>query len=400
MNSSPVNPVKFPFGRASECPMDPPTEYRALRERSPVVRVTLPTGDSPWLVSRYDDIREIFVDPRFSSDMTHPGYPRLYVPGERQPGAFVAMDPPDHTRYRRTVASWFTSRAAERLRPRIQEMVDALLDDLLAGPPSADLVARFSSPLPAMVICEFLGVPYPDRDRFGKWVLTLTGRDASSEQQTEAMTQLFTYMYALVEAKEAEPGDDLLGQLAGNEIRDGELTRQEVVVIGLMLLSAGFDTTASSIALSVLALLENPEQAERLTAEPALLPSAAEELLRHQNVLQYGVGRVASEDVEVAGQLIRAGEGVILLTPSGGRDPDAYPLPDGLDIGRQGPDPMTFGHGIHNCVGKFLARVEIQVAVGTLFRRIPGLRLAVPVGELPFRDDSMVYSPCVLPVTW
>ncbi|WP_327065612.1 cytochrome P450 [Kitasatospora sp. NBC_01250] len=351
-------------------------------------------------MTRHDDIRSILGDPRFSSDMTQPGYPRFFVPGERQPGAFVAMDPPDHTRYRRTVASWFTSRAAERLRPRIQEMVDGLLDDLLAGPPAADLVARFASPLPAMVICEFLGVPYPDRDKFGGWILALIEREGAPEELAQALTDLFAYMYELVAAKEAEPTDDLLGQLAGNEIRNGELTQQEVVVIGLMLLSAGFDTTASSISLSVLALLENPAQAERLVADPSLVPGAVEELLRHQNVLQYGIGRVAAEDVELRGQLIRAGEGVVLLTPSAARDADAYPDPDTLDVGREGVDPMTFGHGIHNCVGKFLARVELQVAIGTLFSRLPGLRLVTPVTELPFRDGSMVYSPRELPVTW
>lgn len=336
MTSPRTEPVVFPFDRAAGCPLDPPDGYRALREGSSVVRVTVPTGDQAWLVTRHDDIRSILGDPRFSSDMTQPGYPRFFVPGERQPGAFVAMDPPDHTRYRRTVASWFTSRAAERLRPRIQEMVDGLLDDLLAGPPAADLVARFASPLPAMVICEFLGVPYPDRDKFGGWILALIEREGAPEELAQALTDLFAYMYELVAAKEAEPTDDLLGQLAGNEIRNGELTQQEVVVIGLMLLSAGFDTTASSISLSVLALLENPAQAERLVADPSLVPGAVEELLRHQNVLQYGIGRVAAEDVELRGQLIRAGEGVVLLTPSAARDADAYPDPDTLDVGREG----------------------------------------------------------------
>ncbi|MEV7013829.1 cytochrome P450 [Streptosporangium sp. NPDC051022] len=279
-------------------------------------------------------------------------------------------------------------------------MVDKLVDDLLTGPRPVDLVANFSSLLPAAVICDFLGVPFPDRDRFGGWILTLTQHDATAEQQAGAFGNLFEYMDALVAAKEAEPTDDLLGQLADVQIRQGELTRQEVVVIGLLLLSAGFDTTASSIALGVVSLLDNPSQLDRLRRDPSLVQPAVEELFRHQNTLQFGVGRVAVEDVELGGRLIRAGEGVILLTPSGGRDEKAYPRPDELDVGRQGPDPMTFGHGIHNCVGKFLARVELQVAIGTLVRRIPGLRLAVPAAELSYRDNSLVYSPRELPVTW
>ncbi|MEV8633596.1 cytochrome P450 [Streptosporangium sp. NPDC051023] len=392
--------MNFPFARAAVSPLDLPSQYEDLRGAAPVTRVVTPTGDLAWLVTRYDDIRFAFSDLRFSSDMTHPGYPRFYVPGERQPGAFVAMDPPEHTRYRRTIASWFTSRAAEKLRSRIQEMVDGLVDDLLTGPRPVDLIANFSSLLPAAVICDFLGVPFPDRDRFGKWILTLIERDATAEQQTKAFGNLFEYMYALVAAKEAEPTDDLLGQLAGVQIRQGELTRQEVVVIGLMLLAAGFDTTASSIALGVLSLLENPSQLDRLRNDPSLIQSAVEEIFRYQNTLQFGIGRVAVEDVELGGRLIRAGEGVILLTPSGGRDEKAYARPDELDIGRQGLDPMTFGHGIHNCVGKFLARVELQVAIGTLVRRIPGLRLAVPAAELPYRDNSLVFSPRELPVTW
>jgi cytochrome P450 len=392
--------LSFPLARDTGSPLDPPDLYHKLRAETPVTRVNLPTGDQAWLVARHDDVRAAFGDLRFSSDMTHPGYPRFYVPGERQPGAFVAMDPPDHTHYRRAVATWFTSRAAEKLRPQIQKTADDLVDSLLAGPSPVDLVANFSSPLPASVICEFLGVPFPDRDRFGRWILTLIERDAGPQQQAAAFESLFEYMYVLVAAKEAEPTDDLLGRLAGDQIRQGELTQQEVVVIGLMLLAAGFDTTASSIALGVLALLENPSQLDRLRADPSLIESAVEEILRHQNTMQFGIGRVAIEDVELGGQLIRAGEGVVLLTPSAGRDERAYPRPDALDIGREGPDPLTFGHGIHNCVGKFLARVELQVAIGTLVRRIPGLRLATPADKLPYRENSLVYSPRELPVTW
>jgi cytochrome P450 len=400
MTSLPIDRISFPLARKAQTPLELPNLYAKLRGDDPVVRVTLPTGDQAWLVTRLTDIRAAFLDLRFSSDMTHPGYPRFYVPGERQPGAFVAMDPPDHTRYRRTVTAWFTSRAAEKLRPRIQEMVDGLVGQLLAMPRPVDLVAHYTSLLPQMVICEFLGVPFPDRDKFGKWILMLIERNATPEEQAAAFTGLIEYMYGLVAAKEAEPTDDLLGQLAEVYIRQGELTTQEVVVIGLMMLSAGFDTTASSIALGVLALLENPDQLARLRREPELIESAVEETLRHQNTMQYGIGRVAIEDVELGGQLIRAGEGVVLLTPSAGRDAAAYPDPDKFDIGRTGPDPMTFGHGIHNCIGKFLARVELQVAIGTLVTRVPGLRLAVPAADLPYRGTSLVYSPRELQVTW
>ncbi|HET6480017.1 MAG TPA: cytochrome P450 [Actinoplanes sp.] len=396
----PADTLSFPISRDTGNPLDPPALYAKLRDSDPVTRVTLPTGDQAWLVTRFEDIRAAFLDLRFSSDMTHPGYPRFYVPGERQPGAFVAMDPPDHTRYRRTVATWFTSRAAEKLRPWIQGIVDELIDRLLVGPRPVDLVASYASLLPQMVICEFLGVPFPDRDKFGAWILLLIERDGTPEEQAAAFTGLIEYMHVLVEAKEQAPTDDLLGKLAEVHIANGELTRQEVVVIGLMMLSAGFDTTASSIALGVLALLENPDQLERLRADPELIEPAVDEILRFQNTMQFGVGRVAAEDIELGGQLIKAGEGVVLLTPSAGRDGTAYPEPEKFDIGRAGPDPMTFGHGIHNCVGKFLARVELQVAIGTLVRRAPGLRLTKPATELPYRDNSLVYSPRELEVTW
>jgi cytochrome P450 len=400
MTSLPADIMSFPAARDSRSPMDLPTLYAKLRGDDPVTRVTLPTGDQAWLVTSYEGIRTAFSDLRFSSDMTHPGYPRFYVPGERQPGAFVAMDPPDHTRYRRTVAAWFTSRAAEQLRPRIKEIVDDLVERLLAGPRPVDLVSQYTSLLPQMVICEFLGVPFPARDKFGRWILMLIERNTTPEEQAEAFTSLIQYMHGLVTAKEAEPTDDLIGQLARVHIRQGELTTQEVVVIGLMMLSAGFDTTASSIALGVLDLLDNPDQLKRLRQDPELIGSAVEEILRHQNVMQHGIGRVAIEDIELGGKLIRAGEGVVLLTPSGGRDAAAYPDADKFDIGRDGPDPMTFGHGIHNCIGKFLARVELQEAIGTLVRRVPGLRLAVPAAELPYRVNSLVYSPRELRVTW
>ncbi|RKN41178.1 cytochrome P450 [Streptomyces hoynatensis] len=382
--------------------LDLPGEYTRLRQEEPVLPVTLPSGEDAWLVSRYEDVRSVLADERFSSRVAAPGYPRgFYFPVAPQPGAFVAVDPPEHTRYRRMIMSQFTKKHAESLRPRIQEIVDERIDELLASPKPVNLVTVFARPVPLMVVCDLLGVPYKDRTAFGRWINTLVEGNPNPAARNASAAALFGYMNQLVAEKERRPTDDVLGRLAAQRIRKGELTRNEAVVMGMMLLSAGYDTTASSISLSTLALLRNPEVGRRLREEPELIAGAVEELLRNQNVMQHGVARVAMEDVELAGQVIREGEGVIALTSSADRDESVYPEPDRVDITRSGTSPLAFGHGRHSCIAKFLARVELQVALLTLVQRIPDLRLAVPHEELRFRRSSaMVHSVNELPVTW
>ncbi|GFH34436.1 cytochrome P450 [Streptomyces pacificus] len=390
----------FPSPRDPRLPLDLPGEYRRLREEEPVRRVETPAGDIAWVVSRYADVRALLADPRFSAEVRNPGYPRYLFPVDPQPGAFVAVDPPEHTRYRRMIMSMFTKKKAESIRPAVQKLVDERIDALLAGPRSADLVTGFARPIPLTVVCELLGVPYKDRLAFGRWIGTLVESTSSQAHRNAAAGALFGYLTKLVTRKEREPADDVLGLLIENQVKTGEIRREEAVVIGMMLLSAGYDTTASSIALGVLALLEHPDQLVKLRENPDLVVGAVEELLRHQNVMQCGVGRVAKEDVEIAGQLIKAGEGVIALLSSADRDESVYADADRLDITRKDSTPLAFGHGVHSCVAKFLSRVELQVAVLTLITRIPTMRLAKPAHELRFRDGAVVYSLRELPVTW
>lgn len=401
MTEEVVAACPFPFARDARRPLDLPPEYARLRAERPVQKVTTPAGDTAWLVSRYADVRALLADTeRFSAEVMNPGYPRYLFPVDPQPGAFVTVDPPDHTRYRRMIMSMFTKKKAEEVRPSAQQLVDERIDAILKMPQPVDLVTHFARPIPLTVVCELLGVPYKDRMAFGRWINTLVETTSSQAHRNAAAGALFGYLTKLVAQKEKEPTDDVLGRLVSNQMAAGELKREEAVVIGMMLLSAGYDTTASSIALSILTLLEHPEQLAKLRENPDLIVGAVEELLRHQNVMQCGVGRVAKVDLEIAGQPIRAGEGIIALLSSADRDESVYADADTLDITRKDSTPLAFGHGIHSCIAKFLSRVELQVALLTLITRIPTLALAKPAEELRFRDGAIVYSLRELPVTW
>lgn len=390
----------FPMPRDDAHRLDLPPEYRRLREEAPVCRVRTSAGDDAWVISRYEDVRAALRDQRLSSRVAHPGYPKLFFPEPAPPGAFVQSDPPEHTRYRRMVIGQFTRKRAEDMRPYLQELVDARIDAMLAMEPPVDLVAEYAKEVPLSVICKLLGVPYRDRVAFGRWVNKLNEPTANPSVNKGAASSLFQYLRRLVTAKAKHPTDDLLGWLAGEHLAKGEITREEITAMAMMLLSAGYDTSASAISLSVMTLLENPDEFARLRDDPSLINSAVEELLRHQNIMQWGVGRVAAEDVEIAGQRIPAGDGVILLLPSADRDDAAHPDADRLDITRETEISLSFGHGMHSCVGKFLTRVEMQVAIGTLVRRVPTLKLAAPIEELHYRDAAITYSVRELPVTW
>ncbi|WP_112271554.1 cytochrome P450 [Lentzea terrae] len=398
---APASACPFPFARDPHRPLDLPPEYARLRADRPVQKVITPAGDTAWLVARYHDVRALLADTeRFSAEVMNPGYPRYLFPVDPQPGAFVTVDPPDHTRYRRMIMSMFTKKRAEDIRPSAQKLVDERIDAILKLPQPVDLVTHFARPIPLTVVCELLGVPYKDRMAFGRWINTLVETTSSQAHRNAAAGALFGYLTKLVAQKEKEPTDDVLGRLVSNQMAAGELKREEAVVIGMMLLSAGYDTTASSIALSILTLLEHPEQLVKLRENPDLIVGAVEELLRHQNVMQCGVGRVAKVDLEIAGQPIKAGEGIIALLSSADRDESVYADADALDITRKDSTPLAFGHGIHSCIAKFLSRVELQVALLTLITRIPTLALAKPADELRFRDGAIVYSLRELPVTW
>jgi cytochrome P450 len=393
---------QFPMARAAGCPFDPPPAARAKQEEAPLTRVRLWDGSTPWLVTRYAEQRALLADRRVSADITRPGYPSpAPIPAGGSAISFILMDDPEHARLRRMVTGAFTVRRVETLRPRVQQIVDELIDELLAGPKPVDLVEAFALPVPSLVICELLGVPYADHDFFQHNSKVIIRRDATPEERAAGHHALLGYLDELLGRKLAEPGDDLLSRL-GERVEEGELTRTEAAQMGVLLLIAGHETTANMIALGTLALLEHPGQLALLRdgGDPELVRSAVEELLRYLNITHNGRRRVALADIEIAGVTIRAGEGLIMANDLGNRDAAVFPEPDRLDLRRDAHRHGAFGFGVHQCLGQPLARLELQVVYGTLYRRIPALRLATEPARIPFKHDGSVYGVYELPVTW
>ncbi|HEV7980960.1 cytochrome P450 [Amycolatopsis sp.] len=392
----------FPVPRT--CPFEPPPEYKKLREEAPISRVNLPGGGQTWVITRHEDVRAALTDPRFSSNRKAPNFPMLAKDGRRVFDDFspslIGMDAPEHGPARRAVVGEFTVRRMEALRPRIQEIVDERIDAILAGPQPADLVEMLSLPVPSLVICEQLGVPYSDHDFFQHHTSRMLSRTAESDERRKAFLSLREYLDKLVSQKEADPSDDLLGRQVLKQREDGNEDHNALVAMAFLLLLAGHETTANMISLSVVALLENPEQLEAIKDDHAKTLSAVEELLRYFTIADTATVRVAKEDVEIGGVTIKAGEGVLGLGYSANRDPEAFDRPDELDIERGARHHVAFGFGAHQCLGQNLARMELQIVFDTLFRRIPTLKIAAPIDDLPFKNDAAVFGLHSLPVTW
>ncbi|MGW1375709.1 cytochrome P450 [Streptomyces sp. NPDC002446] len=391
--------LAVPAARAGGCPFDPaPGVERALREE-PVTRATLWDGSSCWLVTRHQDVRAVLGDPRFSADATRPGFPFLTAGGRElvtSTPTFLRQDDPEHARARRMLTSDFMVKKVEAMRPEVQRIADGLLDRMTDGRDRADLVPEFALPLPSLVICLLLGVPYEDHEFFQERSrILLSLRSAAGEVRT-AQAELHRYLCELAESKRHAPDDGIVSRL----IARGETDADEIAAMGRLLLVAGHETTANMTALSTLALLRNPDQLARLRTDPSLIKGAVEELLRYLTIVHNGLPRVATEDVAVGGVTIRAGEGVLCTLNTANRDEEVFPGGAGLDVGRDARRHVAFGFGVHQCLGQPLARVELQVAVETLLRRLPGLRLAVPFEDVPFRHDMGIYGVHSLPVAW
>ncbi|CAM5525097.1 cytochrome P450 [Streptomyces narbonensis] len=397
--TEPGAPVTLPTQRAAGCPFDPPAGLAELREERPLARMTYPDGHVGWLATGHSTVRAIMGDSRFSSryELLHypfPGGPEGPLPSAPV-GDMTGMDAPEHTRFRRILTGKFTVRRMRQLSDRVAEITEERLDAMERGGPGVDLVEAFARPLPALMICELLGVPYADRERFQGHAHTIMSMDVTPEDRYAAFVGLQEYMAELVAAKRAAPSDDLLGDLA----RDSDLTDEELVGIGGFLLAAGLDTTANMIAHGTFALLTEPAQADALRADPDLAPQAVEELMRYLTIAHTSV-KSALVDVELDGLLVRAGESVTLSLEAANRDPERFPDPDVLDLHRKATGHLGFGHGIHQCLGQQLARVELTVALPALLRRFPTLRLDVPAEEVPLRTDMSIYGVHRLPVTW
>ncbi|MCS0603067.1 cytochrome P450 [Streptomyces sp. LP11] len=395
---------QFPMRRT--CPFSEPREYAALRESEPVSRAALKVNGKPtWLVTRHEDVRRVLGDGRVSSNLKLPGYPhQFHIPEEMLAQVrlmLLNMDPPEHTAQRRMLIPEFTARRVRELRPRIQQIVDEHIDAMLAAGGPVDLVTALALPVPSLVICELLGVPYEDHARFEEWSAALMNHDLSPAEYGAAVQALDAYLDKLVTLKESEPGDDLISRFLEKNAAERVADHVDVVTMARLMLVGGHETTANMIALGVLALLRHPSQLAELRADPALLPNAVEELLRVFSISDSGTARVALEDVEVGGVTIRAGEGILALNNAADHDEAVFPDAGTLDIHRkEARGHLAFGYGIHQCIGANLARVELETVYGTLLRRIPGLRLAADPESLRFKDDAMVYGVYELPVTW
>jgi cytochrome P450 len=394
--------LTYPAARAH--PFDPPPEYGRLRREDPVSKVRLVDGREAWLVTRYDDARTVLADGRFSSDRRHPAFP-ITVQGRgtisKAPPLMITMDGEEHAAARRAVLSEFTVKRTNALRPRIQQIADEFIGAMFAGPRPVDLVEALALPVPALVTCEQLGVPFTDHDFFQKIVMKVVNHRTPEEERNAATLELRSYLGELVAAKELNPTDDLLGrQILKIRAEGGEIDRPALVGLAWLLLVAGLDTTSGMISLGVLALLEHPEQLAVIRADPAKTPMAIEELLRYFTVVEHVTSRVATADVEIGGCPVRKDEAVIVAGPAADRDESVFPDPDRLDIGRGARNHLAFGYGPHQCIGANLARAELQIVYDTLFRRIPDLRLAVDFADLPFKYDANFYGLFEMPVTW
>ncbi|WP_367131132.1 cytochrome P450 [Saccharothrix sp. HUAS TT1] len=379
---------------------DPPAELGLLRERAPISRMRFPDGHVGWLVTSYELAREVHADRRFSSraELQHPprmaaGQPIQQRPPAK-PGMFISMDAPDHTRYRKLLTGQFTVRRMNQLMPRIERIVADHLAALRAAGSPADLVANFALPVPSLVICELLGVPYDERESFQHDTARLLSLDSTFEEVMAAFERLEAFVLRLVERKHVTPGDDMLSGL----IATGELTDEEVANMGLLLLVAGHETTANMLGIGTLLLLQHPEQLAALRADPSLVDNAVEEMMRYLSILQFGTLRTALEDVEVGGVVVRAGESVSISVSAANRDPARFERPDEFDVHRPASGHIGFGHGVHQCLGQQLARIEMRVGFTALFREFPDLRLAVPAEEVRPRTDMAIYGVHELPV--
>lgn len=376
-----------------------------LMREGPITRIKLPNGDGwAWLVTRYDDVRSVTNDPRFSRKLVvENDVTRLaphFVPVD---GAVGFEDPPDHTRLRRAVAPAFTTRGVERLRERARLLLDELVEEVLADGPPADLTERLLGPFPLAVVCELMGVPPIDRPRMHEWTNLILSSAHGVERSQRAKEDMCAYFADLLsQPRDGDDGDDeesVIG-LLGTAVANGEITSSEAVGLAL-LIQIGGEAVTNNCGNMLFVLLTHPEHLARLRAEPAIRPRAIDELLRyipHRSAV--GLSRIAREDVTVAGVRIRAGEPVYVSYLAANRDPDVFPAPEALDFDRSPNPHVAFGYGPHFCVGAMLARMESELLVDAFLDRFPGLRFAVPVEEVRFRRGALIRGPESLPVTW
>ena len=390
----------MPVPRAAHCPLHPPAEFVNWREE-PGLRRAMYHGQPAWIVSRYQDIRTALTDPRLSAETIPDSIKPSSAADNNVPVIFARTDDPEHHRLRRMLTGNFTFRRCESMRPQIQELVDHFLGEMITTGPPADIVRDFGLPVPSLVIALLLGVPPEDLPLFQHHTTVGLDTRSSEEEKAHGFGAMYTYIQQLVYRKEREPTDDLISRLATEYIATGQLDHETAAMTGVIMMQAGHETTANMISLGTVALLQHPDIFKRLgqTDDLAVIANIVEELMRYLTIVHSQVDRVAIEDLTIGGQLIRAGDWVLMNLPAANWDTEFVDNPEALDADRNTRGHLAFGYGVHQCIGANLARVEMQVAFATLARRLPGLKLAVSPGELRFKEAD-IYGMKELPVTW
>jgi cytochrome P450 len=395
-------PASYPFKRS--CPFHPPEALREARDREPVLQVRLWNGERAWVLTRQQEIRQVLADDeRFSGRFGQPGFPTVTaarVAVDRNERAFVGMDNPDHDRFRRMFTQEFSVRRMLALQPRITAIAESLIDQMIAAGPPQDLVPMLAVKFPSLVMSLLFGSPYEDHEFIIACAAARHGLTQSVDEAERRARELAAYVGRLIDARLTEPRDDMLSRIIAEHVRPGHLSRDEFAEIGAMILRAGHDTTTNMISMGTLLLIRDPALRERLIGRPTDIRAAVEEMLRFVSPVQFSPRRVARVDVELAGVRIRAGEGIFLSLPSGNRDEQVFSDPDRLDFDRDNTRLLTFGFGIHQCLGQVLARIELQALFGVLLAKLPALELAVPFESIRFKDDMQIYGVHNLPVRW
>ncbi|MEO8004529.1 MAG: cytochrome P450 [Betaproteobacteria bacterium] len=394
----------FPIPR-SACPIDLPPEYAGFREEG-LKKVTMWNGHTAWIVTRRDDITAILSSPHVSPNPRKPGFPFLTPSREvtvKNYQTFITMDPPDHTKFRRMLGSDFSPKRLAEMKPQIEKMIDGLIDAIVAKGSPVDLVQMLAVPLPVAVVSMLLGVPLEDSDKLMRWTneqLDLSGTPESSQRAGKQMLDYFE-RFILDKVKNPEASSAMLNRLVNEQIKPGHITVKDAQHMAHILYFAGADTTANQIALGTLSFLLNRDQYRKLMDHPELLDNAIEEMLRIHSVAHFNAARVATADITIRDQTIRAGEGIYSLVCAGNRDPAVFPNPDQFDIERpNAKDHIAFSWGIHQCIGQMIVRMELRMVFQKLFARLPNIELAVPFEELRFKKLMMVHGLLSLPVKW
>ncbi|MBM9509327.1 cytochrome P450 [Actinacidiphila acididurans] len=389
--------------KVRERPLDPPAIFGQLRAEEPIAPMTFPDGARGWVVTGYEQARTILADSRFSSKAAqkHLAFASdlatdFDLEKDLPPAQFEHMDPPEHTRYRKLLTAEFTVRRVKTMVPQIERIAAGRVAAMRAKGRSADLVKDFSVPMSAHVICELLGIPEEARARFEELSTQALSLDKKPEETKAVLDGLVGLIGEVAMGKLEQPGDDLLTRL----IHGGQLEPAEILGVLLLLLVAGHETSANMLSLGTYTLLREPEQLAKLRADEALVENAVEELLRYLTIVHIGVQRTPTEDVELAGVTLKAGETALIHLPSVNRDPERFPDPDTLDVTRRAAGHLTFSHGIHQCLGQQLARQELRVGFTTLLREFPELRLDADPADIPMRDNMTIYGVHRLPVAW